>query len=267
MRIAVEHRTRYRFAEPQARIIELLRLIPSDTLDQTVVAWRVDVDCDARLRQAEDGFGNETMMLYAEGPLDTIEVAVTGEVLITDCNGVVREAPEPLPPLFFLRTTPRTTPDKAIVCFAQDAVGDGSVLDRLHRLNTALHARFAVAAEERDSGRTASEVFQTKQASPRDVAHVFIAAARGLAMPARYVSGYRQGDGARCAPHAWVEAYVDGLGWVAFDPGEGMCTDDHYVRVAVGLDSAGAAMVTGQRIGAGTEALDVDVQVDRLGDA
>lgn len=67
MRIAIEHRTQYRFSEPQARIVQMLRLTPCDTQDQTVVSWLVGVDCDARLRDAGDGFGNSVTMLYAEG--------------------------------------------------------------------------------------------------------------------------------------------------------------------------------------------------------
>src|SRR3546814_10899692 len=58
----------------------------------------------------------------------------------------------------------------------------------------------------------------------QDLAHVFIAAARSQGMAARYISGHllRQ-DGAELqeAAHAWAEAHVPGLGWVAFDPANG----------------------------------------------
>src|SRR3546814_2710912 len=65
-------------------------------------------------------------------------------------------------------------------------------------------------------------------------------------MAARYISGHllRQ-DGAELqeAAHAWAEAHVPGLGWVAFDPANGICADEHYVRVAAGLDYRDAAPV------------------------
>ena len=47
------------------------------------------------------------------------------------------------------------------------------------------------------------------------------------------------------------------LGWVAFDPANGICATDAYVRVAVGLDYLGAAPVRGTRFGGGSEALAV----------
>ena len=34
---------------------------------------------------------------------------------------------------------------------------------------------------------------------------------------------------------SWTEAHVTGLGWVAFDPVNGICATDSHVRVAVGL--------------------------------
>ena len=57
------------------------------------------------------------------------------------------------------------------------------------------------------------------------------------------------------AGHAWAEAYVENLGWVGFDPTNGMCTTDAHVRVAVGLDYLGAAPVRGTRFGGGGETL------------
>ena len=61
--------------------------------------------------------------------------------------------------------------------------------------------------------------------------------------------------------HAWAEAWVEDLGWVAFDPVNGISTDDAYVRVACGLDYRDAAPVAGARSGGGGEELTVEVEV------
>jgi hypothetical protein len=50
---------------------------------------------------------------------------------------------------------------------------------------------------------------------------------------------------------------------VALDPCTGLCADEAYARVAVALDSAGAAPVAGSRLGEGDEELDVDLHVGR----
>lgn len=264
MRIAIEHRTQYRFSQPQDRIVQMLRLTPTDTQEQTVVSWRIDVDVDARLREAVDGYGNRVTMLYAEGPIAALDLTVTGEILTTKNAGVILGASEPLPPLFYLRETARTKPSAALSAFA-DEVATGEMLGRLHQLNTALHTRFPEAPDLPDRGCAAAEAFAATEQTSRDVAQIFIAAARHLGAPARYVSGYRTDDEAHSAPHAWAEAFVEGIGWIGFDPATGLSPDESYVRVAIGLDATGAAPIAGTRVGQGSEKLDVDLHVDRLG--
>ncbi|MHA6719957.1 transglutaminase family protein [Sphingomonas sp. RS6] len=266
MRIAIEHRSVYRFSQPQSRLVQMLRLTPCDTQHQTVVSWMIGVDCDARMRDAVDGYGNAVTMLYAEGKIEAIEISVTGEVLTGDNSGVLRGAPEPLPAPLFLRETTRTRAGEALARFAHDATASSDdPIERLHRLNLALHGRFPCVPDRPDTGLTASEAFAGQSHTSRDVAQMFVAGARTLGAPARYVSGYRRFEGSQCAPHGWAEAWVDGLGWVGFDPVAGECPDDRYVRVAVGLDADGAAAIAGRRTGPGDEDLAVDVQVDQLG--
>ncbi|HEX8485693.1 transglutaminase family protein [Sphingomonas sp.] len=263
MRLSIDHRTNYRFSEPQARLVQLLRLTPQNTHDQTVAQWRIDVDRDARLRQGRDGFGNCITMLYVEGPLDGIEIAVSGEVLTSHSSGVVHGASELLPPALFLRATEATAADPDIAAFALGAGGERP-LDRLHRLNDALHERFAFDRGRPLPGLDAAAAFVRESATPRDMAQMFAVAARSLGIPARYVSGYCRTDitgDHRPTPHGWVEAHVDGIGWIGFDPCFGRSPEDNYVRVAAALDAAGAAPVAGSRLGEGAERLDVDVSV------
>jgi len=96
----------------------------------------------------------------------------------------------------------------------------------------------------------------------QDYSHIFLAAARSLGIPARYVSGHLvRADGLVTQPagHAWAEAHVDGLGWLGLDPTNGISVTEAHIRVAVGLDYLDAAPVRGARRGGGTETLDVTV--------
>lgn len=270
MRIKVEHRTHYRFTEPQARVVQLLRLTPDDTLNQTVVSWRIDVDCDARLRTGVDGYGNQVRMLYAEGPLEAITIDVSGEVLLSEDPVPLPGTDELLPPTLYLRATPLTDADEALAAFADEAAGAGTDAARIDRLNAALHARFAIVRNRTGRARSAAEVFAGSEATPRGMAHMLIAAARAIGVPARYVAGYSlDGHAHRThpAPHGWAELWIEGRGWLAYDPSTGGCPGLDHVRVAVALDAASAAPIAGTRIGHGEEALDVDLHVDRVGEA
>ncbi len=265
MRLAINHSTRYRFSEPQARVVQLLRLTPQDSVDQTVIHWHIGVDCDVRLREARDGYGNRVTMLYANGPVEGIAISVEGEVLTAGDAGMVRGVAEPLPPLLFARTTDRTMASPEMRDLAGPISTDPSAW--LKTVNVALHQRFDCQEERHDSGLTAQAAFGQPTASPRDFAHMLIAIARSAGVPARYFSGYRPAKGGGHAPHAWSEAYIAGLGWMAFDPSRGTIVDASYVRVAVALDAAGAAPVAGSRLGEGDEEMDVEVQVEAMGGA
>ena len=83
-------------------------------------------------------------------------------------------------------------------------------------------------------------------------------------LPARYVSGYLLADAegeAHEAAHAWAELFLDGLGWVGFDPANECCPDDRYVRLGSGLDAQEAAPIRGSARTMGEETLDVTVAV------
>jgi len=266
MRLIIEHRTGYSFSEPQARLVQLLRMTPGCHNGQNVVDWRIDVDCDARLKHGRDGFGNETQMLYVDGPIEHIGITVTGEVLTEDRAGMIAGAVETLPPHLYLRKTDFTTADDGIAAFAREIdAGDGSRLSKIHRLNHELHEWITLDEGRRRGESTAASVFAEGHGAYTDLAHVFIAAARAIGFPARYVSGhlFRREEGAalRETAHGWAEAHVDGMGWIGFDPAMGKCPDDAYVRVSIGLDYRDAAPLSGARTGGGAEELEVGVRV------
>jgi transglutaminase-like putative cysteine protease len=268
MRIRISHLTSYRYEAPATSVIQMLRLTPRNHDGQYVARWRIDVSTDCRLDQHQDAFGNITHAFTAEGPLRELAVAVEGEVETRDTQGIVRGAVERFPPSLYLRETALTSPDAEIAGFAAASRDDarGNVLSLLHVTLERLHQDMTYDTDPTHAATTAAEAFALRRGVCQDLAHVFIAAARSLGVPARYVGGYfRRNDGVtdQEAGHAWAEAFVPELGWVAFDPANGFCATDAHVRVAVGLDYLGAAPFRGTRYGGVGEVLSVKVRVDQ----
>jgi transglutaminase-like putative cysteine protease len=268
MRLRISHQTIYHYAPPATRVIQVLRLTPRNHDGQYVTNWRIDVSADCRLDQHEDAFGNITHTFAADGPLPELSLLVEGEVETRDVQGIVRDAVERFPPTLFLRETALTACDPAIAAFAaaarREAGEDG--LKVLHRLLERLHGEMQFDSDSTRVTTKAAEAFALKRGICQDFAHIFIAGSRRLGIPARYVGGHLcRSDGvtAQDAGHAWAEAFVPDLGWVAFDPANGICVSDAHARVAVGLDYLGAAPVRGTRHGGGTETLEVNVHVDQ----
>lgn len=266
MRIHISHATTYHYDTPPTGVTQLLRLTPRNHDGQYVVSWRIDVSENCQLDQHEDAFGNITHVFTVEGPFSELRLTVDGEVETQDTQGVVRGTVERFPPGLYLRETPLTRIDPAIAAFARTSweEGGGDPLKAMHSLTARLHEAMAFESGPTATTTAAPEAFALKRGVCQDFGHIFIAAARSLGVPARYVSGhFHRSDGvtAQQAGHAWAEAYVPVLGWVAFDPANEMCATDAHVRVAVGLDYLGAAPVRGTRQGGGAETMQVDVNV------
>jgi transglutaminase-like putative cysteine protease len=266
MRIRVQHATTYDYQTPAEGVVQVLRMTPSDHEGQRTAQWRVDVDVNGVLRERRDAFGNASQIFFADQPVASLTVRVTGEAQVRDTSGVVAGAREPFPLAVFLRATPLTEPDPALRAFAAESQG-GDTLARLHDLMGRLNATMAFDTEATAVGTSGLEAFARGRGVCQDYAHIFIAAARSLGIPARYISGHlaRTESHAQDAAHAWAEAFVPDLGWVAFDAANGVCADESYLRVAVGLDYLDAAPMRGARRGGGEERLSVVVHAREAG--
>ncbi|MDB5476566.1 MAG: cysteine protease [Phenylobacterium sp.] len=260
MRIRVHHATTYDYQHPAEGVVQALRVTPSGYDGQRVIHWRVDVDVDGVLRERRDAFGNCLHIFSADQPVKSLTLRVTGEAEVRETAGVVSGALEPFPPQIFLRTTALTAADEAIRAWAQ-ATEQGEPLARLHALMGRLHDKMAFDTTATNVATPAAEAFTHKRGVCQDYAHIFVAAARFLGIPARYVSGHlaRPETDAQDAAHAWAEAFVPDLGWIAFDAANGVCASDSYLRIAVGLDYLDAAPTRGARRGGGEERLSVSV--------
>lgn len=268
MRIRISHRTNYTYDTPATGVIQVLRLTPRNHDSQYVANWRIDLSADCRLEQHEDAFGNITHAFSADGPFDELVVSVEGEVETRNTDGLVSGAIERFPPSLYLRETALTKPDDAIGGFAAAARADAGNGDLalLHLMLDRLHNEMAFDTDPTHPATTASEAFALKRGVCQDLTQVFITAARSMGIPARYVGGYFQrSDGVteQDAGHAWAEAFVPDLGWVAFDPANGISATEAHVRVAVGLDYLGASPVRGMRYGGAGETLTVNVRVSQ----
>jgi len=265
MLLRIRHETIYRYGAPVKSVTQKLLLTPRNNAAQRVVNWRIEVDRDCRLRQSEDAFGNIQHSFTVEGPFDALTTLVEGEVETFDHAGVIGGVVERFPPALYLRETELTAADAALRDFADEAGRrEASALDRLHALMAALHAAVAFEEGVTPTAAPAALAFAQKRGGCQDFAHIFVACARALEIPARYVSGYfkpEDGEDAQAAGHAWAEAHVEKLGWVGFDATQCISPNDAYVRVAAALDHLGAAPIRSARVGGAGEEMEVRLLV------
>ncbi|MDQ6432880.1 transglutaminase family protein [Mesorhizobium sp. LHD-90] len=265
MRLKITHRTEYSYDVPLQYGLQRLRLTPLSGSTQAIVNWALTIEGAREELRFVDQFGNDTRLVSVEGDPHVVSVEAGGIIETFDTAGVTGPHQGFAPLWLFQRQTNLTAPGEEIEHLAE-TIAATSELDRLHDLMDAVAARMHYVPGTTDSATTAEQALKLGHGVCQDYSHIFIAAARRLGFPSRYVSGYLLMDNGtidQVASHAWAEAHVNALGWVAFDAANRISPDQRYVRLAVGRDYREATPVSGIRLGQAAEALAVRITVEQ----
>ena len=262
VRLSISHTTRYDYAAPVSHGLLRLRKKPKSTHGQRVIAWDMALSGGVVEAAHDDHNGNATVLVSIEPGASALSITCSGVVETSDTAGVVGPHAGMVPLWCFTRPTALTRPGPRVRALAA-GVPAGDRLEALHGLSRQVLGAVRYEIGQTDAATTAEDALAAGHGVCQDHAHIFIAAARLMGMPARYVSGYLMMDDRidQEAGHAWAEAHVEGLGWVGFDVSNGISPDARYVRVATGCDYAEAAPVAGLVAGAGEAALQVRLAV------
>jgi transglutaminase-like putative cysteine protease len=185
-------------------------------------------------------------------------------VQTTDMAGVLRGHRELAPPEAYLRDTEATEADAGLKALSKVLRDAENTLAGCHDLSDAIADAIVYRPGTTHAATTAAQALAQGEGVCQDHAHVLISAARAADIPARYVSGYLHSgaDGVgHEAAHAWAELFVQGIGWIGFDPANRCCPDARYIRLGSGLDAQDAAPIRGVSRGQGVEMLAVTVAV------
>ena len=262
MKLLVRHQTIYRYAAA-GRVAMRLKLMPTDTPAQKVLEWRVSVNGEPVQSFRRNGFGEMEAVWIRHDRLDDAVLVAEGLVETSDTSGVLGWTDSDVPPAYFLGESPLTRASEAIRDMALSLPDGQGGLARLHALSAAVSDAVPYRSGVTDASTTAAEAFALGAGVCQDHAQIFIAGARSLGIPARYVTGYLLAEGgvALHETHAWVEAVVPDLGWVGFDPSNRVCVTERYLRLASGLDANAAAPIRGSVTAAGDIWIDADVRI------
>jgi len=122
----------------------------------------------------------------------------------------------------------------------------------LKDLNVGVSATVSYQVREDEGTQSPARTLDLGLGSCRDIAVLFVEAARALGFGARIVSGYiftpTQQWGAGTT-HAWAEVFVPGAGWITFDPTNRQTGNFNLIPVAVARALSEAMPVSGTFIG------------------
>jgi transglutaminase-like putative cysteine protease len=285
--LEIVHRTRYEYSEPVTLGDHRLMFRPRDSHDLRLLHTGLAIEPAAQVRWIHDPFGNSIAIASFEGTTQVLELTST---IRLEHYGV----PPELPPIEeFARSLPFSylaeeapdlaryverhypDPNAAVSNWTKQFLeGEGgtdtfAVLSRLCKgIQDTLHyaMRFELGTQP------PATTLETGGGTCRDYALLMMESARSLGLAARFITGYLYDPALDAAPgqetthahpHAWMEVYLPGAGWVEFDPTNGIIGSERLIRVAVGRDPAQAMPIKGTFTGAADIAVNttIDVQV------
>ncbi len=279
----LRHRTTYRYARPVRFARCSLRLKPRDGEGQSVLASAVTIEpSPASAVTRRDYFGIEALGICLDTPHAEFVVEANSRVAV---DRPAPPEPESGPawdavrdavvasrdlsgqaPVHFLFPSARVPLVPAVTDYARASFRAGrSAYGAAHDLMRRIRADFRFDSAATAVDTPLADAFRLRAGVCQDFAHVHLGLCRTLGIPARYVSGYflnpARRPGENEDSHAWIEAWLPGAGWLAYDPTHARVADDRYITLAVGRDYADIRPVSGTYRGAPTRALRVDVCV------
>jgi transglutaminase-like putative cysteine protease len=256
MRLNISHETAYHYDDEVRASIQYLRLTPHDSERQRILSWQLDLP--RPVRSQLDPFGNILHVLTLDDPHDAIIIGARGQVEIDETREAEHEAQSPLP---FLRFTRLTEADEALRSFAAQQCQKRRDRSGLIELMQGLHQHISYTSGATAVNTCAAQAFANGAGVCQDHTHAFLACARSLGIPARYVSGYLfTEDTEHMASHAWAEAWIDDA-WYSFDVTNQLARPERHLKLAIGLDYLDACPVRGMRRGGGFEQMHAKVLV------
>lgn len=290
VRYSVVHTTTYRYDRPVTLAPHLLRLQPRSDVTQRLVTFSLDIDpAPEQVIENIELDGNVALrVFFPDQPLPTLRIQTSFTIDTLRVNPFefllepwATQLPFNYPTTLLSRLQPYLggwggnfpTLDPVAIQLAQEIWHEtaGNPIPFLWELNQRIFTTCKHIVRETGEPYPPSVTWQTKTASCRDMAVLFIEVCRAMGLAARFVSGYEEGD-----PdwkdrylHAWVEVYLPGGGWRGYDPTQGLAVGDRYIALAAAPNSRLATPISGDlKTGIGaTSEMEHELKLEAIGKA
>jgi transglutaminase-like putative cysteine protease len=277
---SVRHTTTFRYEPAVRESVMEVRLQPRSDGEQRCLSFTLDVEPAANVMQYRDFTGNTVHHFDIAGRHALVKVTAHSAVEVqsvppprladsgdwADLDALVagNDYWEMLLPSHFAQSSaPLEQLAQELGCERR-----GNPLEMLTQLNESIYNLFAYVPNSTKVDSPIEEALRARQGVCQDFAHIMVTLVRRLNVPCRYVSGYmfhrdeaEKDRSLEGASHAWVEALVPRLGWIAFDPTNNLVGPDRHIRVAIGRDYADVPPTRGVYKGEAQSELSVAVTV------
>lgn len=274
IKVALEHRTTYEFAQPVRVSPHVVRLRPAPHTRTPIEAYSLSVTPAAHfINWQQDPFGNWLARLVFPEKTDKLEVTVglvADMVVINPFDFFVEEYAETFPFDYepqlkadlapYLRDVESATEADAwrqrLPALPEDGL---RTVDFLASVNQAVNSDVAYSVRMEPGVQTPDETLRIGIGSCRDSAWLLVSLLRQYGLAARFVSGYlvqlaadqKSLDGPSGPTedftdlHAWCEVFVPGAGWIGLDPTSALFAGEGHIPLSATPHPSSAAPIEG----------------------
>ncbi len=276
MLLRVLHVTRWTYTEPVSETIFEVRMAPPSDEDQTNLGYHLKTTPAAPVTIYRDGFGNRVDLFNLLAPYQELVVRATSIVRMHRVASAaqrladVRFEPEhddfrtPLT-MEFLQPSPlvKTCPELEAFVAGLPPTEGRPMAEVVDRLIAAVRSRLVYEKRVTTVKTPVGEALRLGRGVCQDFSHLFLAACRGIGLPARYVSGYIHQPG-EIATHAWCQVWSGRNGWVEVDPTHATYPTDDHIKIGIGRDYSDVPPNRGVWKGRARETIAVTVTVEAI---
>ena len=280
MYYTIRHITRFRYSTPISESIMEVRIQPRSEGSQRCLDFRLHTSPRARIMTYRGEFGNRVqhfdvpnfhsqLTITAESLVDVTAPPLLPEALTSQAWDELDAITESGDFWDTLMPSHFADPTELLYALADelDVQRRADPLTVLRELNSAIHNTFEYTPKATRVDSPIDEALLLRKGVCQDLAHIMITLVRQLQIPCRYFSVYLylpsrgQERSTGEATHAWVEAFLPGLGWIGLDPTNDTLTDERHIRVAIGRDYADVPPTRGVFRGKAESELAVTVRI------
>jgi YD repeat-containing protein len=274
-RLLIRHETVYDYARPVAFSPHRLLIRPRDSHAMRLIHASLELSPPGETRWVYDAMGNSICWFTPQGEATQLRIVsqLTLDRFPAPLVPIEPDDPRsPLPVVYELNdrlvlapfmTPAMEDPDGQLLTWLRGHMdhADEPVMAFLTRLNSAIHQEFSYVARYAEGVQSPIET-----GACRDLAWLMVEGLRQLGFAALFVTGYLYSPGAGMrgagATHAWCQVFLPSLGWLEFDPTNGIVESPDLIQVGATRSPAEAAPVAGSLIGdPGNSTLNVYVDV------
>jgi uncharacterized protein (DUF2126 family)/transglutaminase-like putative cysteine protease len=270
IKVALEHRTSYRYDRKVSLGPQTVRLRPAPHTRTPILSYSLSVTPeDHFVNWQQDPVGNFLARLIFEEKTDEFSVVVDLVADMAKINAFdffVDEAVEDFPFTYDAELaeelSPYLKPSKAGPLLTDWMKGvkktDIRTLDWLVDLNKRVANSVGYSVRMEPGVQTPEVTLDRAVGSCRDSAWLLVHALRQYGVAARFASGYLIQLAEDIPPktgsyvkedftdlHAWAEAYIPGAGWIGFDATSGLLTGEGHIPLSCAAEPSGAAPISG----------------------